>query len=86
MSLKIVDRRNCSEKVIDYSELSPGDVFAFINDPERKPHLKTKNHETFGATLYTAIPLFEDFDETVYLADSKVELLNAELYIYKKEG
>lgn len=85
--LKIIDERSPGVCYKKFDSLKPGTIFQFANDSDSgRFYLRTKSHETFGATLHTALPLFGDFGETVFLPDSDVVIINAELHILKGDN
>lgn len=84
--LKVVDKRNSDKHFEKFGELKPGTVFQFRDEiGTHKFYIRTKNHETFGSTICTALPLFGDFDETVALYDAEVEVVKVELHILRGE-
>lgn len=65
-----------------YGDLKPGDIFYFVNDPDKTPLLRINDTPVFcGGLLPRHVTLGGKWSAETSLPDSEVRLLDAELTV-----
>lgn len=64
-----------------YGDLKPGDIFYFVNDPDKTPLLRIDDTTVFGELLPRHVTLGGKWSTEISVPDSEVRLLDAELTV-----